>query len=53
MAFNEFSQEFISSDATRRNKIPRKTFNYKSPSEVFLENVRGLNYFSLKLTNEI
>lgn len=45
MDFNEVSQEFISSVTTRRNKIPRKSLNYKTPLEVFLENVSGLDYF--------
>ena len=45
MDFNEVNQAFISSVAIRRNKIPRKSLNYKTPLEVFLENVSGLNYF--------
>ena len=45
MDFNEVDQEFIASVAIRRNKIPRKSLNYKTPLEVFLENVSGLNYF--------
>src|SRR5699024_2782196 len=45
MDFNEVSQEFITSVATRRNKIPRKSLNYKTPLEVFLDNVSGLDYF--------
>jgi len=45
MDFNEVNQEFITSVSTRRNKIPRKSLNYKTPLEVFLENVSGLNYF--------
>ena len=45
MDFNEVNQAFISSVAIRRDKIPRKSLNYKTPLEVFLENVSGLNYF--------
>ena len=45
MDFNEVSQEFISSVALRRNKIPRKSLNYKTPLEVFIENVPELDYF--------
>src|SRR5699024_6383649 len=36
MDFNEVNQEFITSVSTRRNKIPRKSLNYKTPLEVFL-----------------
>ncbi|MFL2077524.1 IS30 family transposase [Marinilactibacillus psychrotolerans] len=45
MDFNEVNQAFISSVAVKRNKIPRKSLNYKTPLEVFLENVSGLDYF--------
>lgn len=45
MDFNDVNQQFISSVAVRRNKIPRKSLNYKTPLEVFLENVSGLDYF--------
>ena len=45
MDFNAVSQEFISSVAVRRNKIPRKSLDYKTPLEVFIENVSGLNNF--------
>ena len=47
MDFNEVNQEFIASVAIRRNKIPRKSLNYKTPLEVFLENVSGLHFSSL------
>ncbi|MBG9983257.1 IS30 family transposase, partial [Aerococcaceae bacterium DSM 111020] len=53
MDFNEVNQAFISSVAVRRNKIPRKSLNYKTPLEVFIENVSELNYFYLNLTNQI
>ncbi|HLR92577.1 MAG TPA: IS30 family transposase, partial [Atopostipes sp.] len=39
------SQEFISSIAIHRNNIPRKSLDYKTPLEVFFENVSGLDYF--------
>ena len=45
MDFNEVSQEFISSVALRRNKIPRKSLNYKTPLEVFIENLPELDFF--------
>lgn len=47
MDFNEIDQQFISSVANRRNKIPRKSLNYKTPLEVFFENVSELrlDYF--------
>ena len=45
MDFNEVSQEFISSVALHRNKIPRKSLNYKTPLEVFIENVPELDFF--------
>ena len=47
MDFNEVSQEFISSVAVRRNKIPRKSLNYKIPLEVFPENISDVNVSSL------
>lgn len=47
MAFNKVNQEFIAYEAIRRNKIPGKSFNYKTPLEVFLENKLGLNFSSL------
>ena len=45
MDFNEVNQAFISSVAVRRNKIPRKSLNYKTPLEVFIGNVSELNCF--------
>lgn len=41
MDFNEINQAFISSVAIRRSKIP--SLDYKTPLEVFIENVSGLN----------
>lgn len=39
MDFNQVDQEFISSVADHRNNIPRKSLDYKTPLEVFLEYV--------------
>lgn len=37
--FNKVDEFFIQSVASRRNKILRKSFNYKTPLEVFLSYV--------------
>jgi len=47
MDFNQVDQAFISSVADRRNKIPRKSLDYKTPLEVFLENVPDWQLSSL------
>lgn len=39
MDFNTTNQAFVSSIATKRNRIPRKSLDYKTPIEVFLEHV--------------
>lgn len=39
MDFNEVDVSFIQSVASRRNNIPRKSLNYKTPLEVFLSYV--------------
>jgi len=39
MDFNEVSQEEISAVATYRNSIPRKSLNYQTPLECFMEHV--------------
>ncbi len=39
MDFNQVDELFIQSVASRRNNIPRKSLNYKTPSEVFLSHV--------------
>ncbi|WP_256244703.1 IS30 family transposase [Alkalibacterium sp. 20] len=39
MDFNTINQAFVSSVAIKRNKIPRKSLNYRTPIEVFLEHV--------------
>lgn len=36
MDFNQIDQVFVSSVASRRNHIPRKSLNYRTPLEVFL-----------------
>ncbi|BDP80638.1 hypothetical protein EfmAA290_13140 [Enterococcus faecium] len=36
MEFNQVNQGFISSVASKRNHIPRKSLNYQTPLEVFL-----------------
>jgi IS30 family transposase len=35
MEFNQVNQGFISSVASKRNHIPRKSLNYQTPLEVF------------------
>jgi IS30 family transposase len=35
MDFNQVNQGFISSVASKRNHIPRKSLNYQTPLEVF------------------
>ncbi|HAQ0841285.1 TPA: IS30 family transposase, partial [Enterococcus faecium] len=35
--FNQVNQGFISSVASKRNHIPRKSLNYQTPLEVFFE----------------
>lgn len=39
MDFNEVDEAFIQSVASKRNNIPRKSLNYKTPLEVFLSYV--------------
>ncbi len=39
MDFNEVEEYFIQSIASKRNNIPRKSLNYKTPLEVFLSYV--------------
>lgn len=39
MDFNEVDEAFIKSIASKRNNIPRKSLNYKTPLEVFLSYV--------------
>ncbi|MDW3721267.1 hypothetical protein R6K78_11400, partial [Enterococcus faecium] len=39
--FNQVNQGFISSVASKRNHIPRKSLNYQTPLEVFLSYVNG------------
>ncbi len=39
MDFNEVDESFIQSVASKRNNIPRKSLNYKTPLEIFLSYV--------------
>ncbi len=39
MDFNEVEEYFIQSIASKRNNIPRKSLNYKTPLKVFLSYV--------------
>ncbi|MGJ1092753.1 MULTISPECIES: IS30 family transposase [Enterococcus] len=39
MDFNEVDESFIQSIASKRNNIPRKSVNYKTPIEVFLSHI--------------
>ena len=39
MDFNEVDESFIQSIASKRNNIPRKSLNYKTPTEVFLSHI--------------
>ena len=40
MDFNEVDESFIQSIASKRNNIPRKSLNYKTPIEVFLSHIK-------------
>ncbi|MGX7156679.1 IS30 family transposase, partial [Enterococcus rivorum] len=37
MDFNQVDQAFVSAVASKRNHIPRKSLNYKTPLEVFMK----------------
>ena len=39
MDFNSVTQEYISSVSSRRNNLPRKSLNYRTPLECFLDHV--------------
>ena len=43
MDFNSVTQTFISSVASRRNNIPRKSLNYQTPIECFMKHVNNEN----------
>lgn len=47
MDFNKVDQHFISSVTSKRNHIPRKSLNYKTPMEVFLSHLNKMNLSSL------
>ncbi|MCU9763858.1 hypothetical protein N4845_11245, partial [Enterococcus faecalis] len=52
MDFNQVNQGFISSVASKRNHIPRKSLNYQTPLEVFLSYVNdGFIYLSSSCDN--
>lgn len=45
MDFNKVDQYFVNSVADKRNRIPRKSLNYKTPLEVFMEYVKKGQFF--------
>ncbi|EUJ33979.1 IS30 family transposase, partial [Brochothrix campestris] len=47
MDFNQVDQNFISAVASKRNHIPRKSLNYRTPLEVFLSDVNEEQLSSL------
>ena len=50
MDFNEVDESFIQSIASKRNNIPRKSLNYKTPIEVFLNHICKEELSNLILT---
>ena len=47
MDFNGVSESFIQSVASKRNHIPRKSLNYRTPLEIFLSYVEKDDLSSL------
>ncbi|HHA4398836.1 TPA: IS30 family transposase, partial [Enterococcus faecium] len=47
MDFNSVDEFFIQSVASKRNNIPRKSLNYRTPIEIFLSYVQEAFYSSL------
>jgi IS30 family transposase len=47
MDFNQVDQTFISTVADKRNNIPRKSLDYRTPLEAFLSHVNGVDLSSL------
>ena len=47
MDFNEVGQPFISTVADKRNNIPRKSLDYRTPLEAFLSHLNGVDLSSL------
>lgn len=47
MDFTNVSESFIQSVASRRNHVPRKSLNYRTPLEVFLSYMNEGNLSSL------
>ena len=47
MDFNQVDQAFVSAVADKRNQIPRKSLNYRTPMEVFLSYINDSHLSSL------
>lgn len=47
MDFNQVDQPFISAVADKRNHIPRKSLDYRTPLEAFLSHLNGIDLSSL------
>ena len=47
MDFNQVSQAFVAAVSFKRNHIPRKSLNYRTPLEVFLSYVNEKQLSSL------
>jgi len=53
MNFNQVSESFIQSMSDKRNRIPRRSLNFKTPQEVFIEEIykelgQGISLTSLQ-----
>ncbi|ANU10913.1 Integrase [Planococcus antarcticus DSM 14505] len=47
MGFNQIDQAFVSTVADKRNNIPRKSLNYRTPLEAFMSQLNGVDLSSL------
>lgn len=47
MDFNQVDQTFISMVADKRNNIPRKSLDYRTPLETFWRHLNGVELSSL------
>nr|MBO0435455.1 IS30 family transposase [Enterococcus sp. DIV0849a] len=47
MDFNQVDQAFVAAVASKRNHIPRKSLNYRTPLEVFLSYINERQLSSL------
>ncbi|WP_391527587.1 transposase, partial [Planococcus salinarum] len=47
MDFNQVDQPFVSTVADKRNNIPRKSLDYRTPLEAFLSHLNGVDLSSL------